>query len=171
MEKLLDNFGLDWKLLFAQAFNFLLALWLLRRFVFSKLLSHLEARRQKIQEGLEMHEKAAQEIARAKVLKAEEIEAGKQKAMETLAQAKKMGDQKIQEAQASAREQADRIVREAQALAEREKRDIIANSAGDIKDIAALALEKILNKGLSKDEEEALTGEVVLSLKETIHAK
>ncbi|MBI2574212.1 MAG: hypothetical protein HYV78_02375 [Candidatus Wildermuthbacteria bacterium] len=171
MEKLVENFGLDWKLLFAQAFNFLLVLWILRRFAFSKLLSYLEIRRKKIQEGLEMHEKAGQEIARAKVLKAEEIEAGRREAMETVARAKKFAEQKAQETEAKTREKAEEIMQSAKQTAEQEKKEIIASSADDIKTIAEAALEKILARDISKTEEEKLMGEVLSSLKETTYAK
>ena len=64
MQELFSNLGIDGRLLFAQAVNFLLVLWLLNKFVFKKVLSHLEERRNKIEQGLELTERATREMER-----------------------------------------------------------------------------------------------------------
>jgi len=64
MSELLSGLGINGKLLFAQAANFLLVLWLLNRFVFKKLIAFIEKRKERIQEGVELTEKAEREMKR-----------------------------------------------------------------------------------------------------------
>lgn len=52
MESLLENFGLDWKLLVSQAVNFFLLLVILRATVYKPLLKLIADRRKKIKDGL-----------------------------------------------------------------------------------------------------------------------
>lgn len=64
MAELFENLGINWKLLLAQAVNFLLVLWVLNKFVFKRLLKFLEERRDKIAKGLVFSEKAKLELQR-----------------------------------------------------------------------------------------------------------
>ena len=52
MAELAEQLGLDWKLLLSQAVNFLLLLFLLRKFAYLPLLKILKERRARIEEGL-----------------------------------------------------------------------------------------------------------------------
>ncbi len=50
--EILEKLGVDWKLLLAQAVNFLVLLWVLKRFAYKPILKALEARTNKIEQGL-----------------------------------------------------------------------------------------------------------------------
>lgn len=50
--EILEKLGIDWKLLLAQAVNFLILLWVLRRYAYKPILKALEARTKKIEQGL-----------------------------------------------------------------------------------------------------------------------
>ena len=45
MKELIEALGIDWKLLFAQTFNFLVVLMILRVFVYDKILKVLKERK------------------------------------------------------------------------------------------------------------------------------
>lgn len=65
MESLLENFGVDWKLLASQAFNFLLLVVILRFTVYKPLLKIIAERRKIIREGLTNAEEADRRLASA----------------------------------------------------------------------------------------------------------
>lgn len=77
MRALLDNLGIDWKMLIAQAVNFGLLLVVLRIFAYQPLLTLMRKRRARIEEGLMKADEAdrrlgqANEMAKAKVREAE----------------------------------------------------------------------------------------------------
>lgn len=50
--EILEKLGIDWKLLLAQAVNFLILLWVLRRYAYKPILKALEERTKKIEQGL-----------------------------------------------------------------------------------------------------------------------
>lgn len=102
MSELLEHFGVDWKLLIAQAINFFVLLAVLWKFAYGPLLAMFRERRARIAQGL----------ADAKA------------ARERLEAADRTGEEKI----ASARAAALGIVSSAEALA-RQKKDEVAEEA------------------------------------------
>lgn len=56
---ILNNFGFEWTLFFAQIVNFLIIFWLLKKFLYKPVLKLLEERRTKIEDGLKNADKAA----------------------------------------------------------------------------------------------------------------
>jgi F-type H+-transporting ATPase subunit b len=77
MLELVEQLGLDWKLLLSQAVNFLLLLVLLRQFAYKPLLAVLKERRAKIEEGL-----AKADEAERRLLEVDDIARDKMKATE-----------------------------------------------------------------------------------------
>ncbi len=78
MSELINQLGLDWKLLLSQAVNFLLLLVVLRVFAYKPILKILKDRREKIEAGLTKAKEAEvrlgeiQELERAKMKEADE---------------------------------------------------------------------------------------------------
>ena len=71
--EVLAKLGIDWKLLLAQAVNFAVLFWVLRRYAYQPMLDFLEKRTIKIEQGLKDAEKAT--------LKLSEIEAQEKKVL------------------------------------------------------------------------------------------
>ena len=59
----MDNLGIQWKILLAQTISFSIVLFVLWRFAYRPIFSMLEARRQKIAEGMADAEKSNAELA------------------------------------------------------------------------------------------------------------
>lgn len=57
--EILNNFGFEWILFFAQIVNFLIIYWLLKKFLYKPVLKLLEDRKRKITEGLRQAEESA----------------------------------------------------------------------------------------------------------------
>lgn len=73
MSELFSQLGVNFKLLAAQAINFLIVLTILRLTVYKPLLGLLESRRSKIQKGIEDSELAKKELEASEKIKAEKI--------------------------------------------------------------------------------------------------
>ena len=119
MQSLLENFGIDWKLLLAQAVNFLLLLLVLRVTVYKPLLKLIAERRKKIKDGL-VHAEAAD----ARLASIGEMEKKKQQ------EAEAKGLAIIRESSVKAKvEEARQMEEAAKKVAEMQKRGVAAMEA------------------------------------------
>ncbi len=73
MSELVEKLGLDWKLLLAQAVNFLAILVVLRIAAYKPIMRLLEARRKKIEQGLTDAKSAAEKLSSADHVYAEKL--------------------------------------------------------------------------------------------------
>ena len=161
MQELLSNLGIDWRLLIAQAVNFLLVLWLLSKFVFPKILNYLEERKNKIDQGFELTEKAEREMERINAARNRELEKARQEAEKILADAGSIASEKEKAALALTRQKADKIIIKAQEEAEREKLDAIRDSKKEMQKLSVAMAEKILSRSVEKEDEEKAAEEVM----------
>ena len=61
-----EKFGIDWKLLLFQMFNFLVLIFILKVVLYKPIINFLESRRKKIEDGLEKAEKFEEEWQKIK---------------------------------------------------------------------------------------------------------
>ncbi len=171
MSELFSNLGINGKLLFAQAANFLLVLWLLNRFVFKKLIIHLEKRRERIAQGLELTEKAEREMGRIEDARHRELEAGRLAGEKVLAEARNVSAAKGKEAFALVRAEAEKILAKAKTDAEKGKMDSIRLAQAEIKNLAVLMAEKLLSRSTTKEDQDKAAREVLSYLDKNYAAK
>ena len=170
MGELLNNLGIDGRLLFAQAVNFLLVLWLLQRFVFKRLLSTLETRRQRIEQGLELTDKAEREMERIDQARKRELGLAKAKGEEVLNLAKSEAQAKHRELLLVTRKEAERVLLLAKAEAKKQKEDTVREAREEIQATSLLFAEKVLQRSFTKADQERLAKETLGEL-EKGHAK
>ncbi|PIT92513.1 MAG: ATP synthase F0 subunit B [Candidatus Harrisonbacteria bacterium CG10_big_fil_rev_8_21_14_0_10_42_17] len=147
MSELLSTFGINWKLLLAQMFNFsvlLLALWW---FLYRPVLDMVAKRQSVIEKGVADAKDAEKKLQNAETEATKLVSGASGEAQEVLANARARADEKSSEMIGSAREQADRIVKEAQMHADEAKKQAIKDSEKEIAKAAVLAAEKILREG------------------------
>ncbi|MBI2637670.1 MAG: F0F1 ATP synthase subunit B, partial [Candidatus Sungbacteria bacterium] len=65
MNELLQNFGIEWKLLLAQLVNFAVLFFVLKKFAYGPVLEMLRERRQKIADGLKAADESQKKLAEA----------------------------------------------------------------------------------------------------------
>lgn len=151
----LAKLGIDWKLLLAQAVNFAVLFWVLRRFAYQPMLDFLEKRTVKIEQGLK-----DAEVATAKL---SEMEA-KEKAVLTDARTEAKNIIALAEASAKKRDakhtlateaKVKQFLEEAQVKIEEEKNKVMAGAKAEIGELVLLSVEKILREKIdvTKDQE------------------
>jgi F-type H+-transporting ATPase subunit b len=164
MGELFSNLGIDGRLLFAQAVNFFLVLWLLNRFVFRKLLSLLEERRKKIEQGLELRNRAEKEVAQIGEARHRALQEVKREAEVVLSQTRDLARQKEQELLKAAKEQQDAILLRAQEQGKKAKEDMLNEAQQEIRMRALFLAEQALGRTLTPKDEERIAKEVVQAL-------
>jgi len=147
MEAILTVFGVDWRLLTAQVVNFLILLYILKRFLYVPLLAMIEKRQGLIIEGV----KNAEEAGKLKMSAEEEKNT-------LLKEARKEGDAFIAEAKETATKVKERILAESEtekqallAAAEKEKEALLLaakkQAEVDAVKVSILMAEKVLREG------------------------
>lgn len=145
--EVLAKLGIDWKLLAAQAVNFLVLLWLLKRFAYRPILSYLDERAKKIEQGLA------------------DAEAARTKLQSSLAEEK--------EILAAAREEARAIVSLAEATGKRRDADMLAQTKSKIEAMIAEADMRLSEKqsALLHEAKQELVGIVLLATEKVLREK
>lgn len=144
MEQLLGTFGIDWKLLLAQAVNFGLLLVFLTYFLYKPVLKALEERKVLVAKGVEdaRHAEVAAERADAHALHTRrEAQA---EAESIVARARQEGGSEKQRLLEEAQARAEGMEREASMRAQESKAQALRESEKEIARLAILAAEKAM---------------------------
>ncbi|HEY4522076.1 MAG TPA: F0F1 ATP synthase subunit B [Candidatus Paceibacterota bacterium] len=144
MGDLIGVFGINWKLLLIQAFNFGLLLTVLTYFLYKPVLRIIDERRAKIAEGVRTAEAADQKLALAKLEGDNMVGKAARDAEGLVATARTRADEKGSEIVKSAESRARALLADASARAEEAERQAMLESQKDIARAAMLAAEKIL---------------------------
>jgi len=142
----LANLGIDWKLLTAQAVNFLILLFVLRRFAYRPMLDFLEQRSDRIEQGLKDAEAAQVKLAQMEEREKATLAAARGEARSIVeaaeASAKKRDAERLIETEAATK----RFTEEARVKIEEEKQKALTEAKQEIAQVVTASVEKILKE-------------------------
>ncbi len=152
----LAKLGVDWKLLLAQAVNFAILFWVLRRYAYRPMLDFLEQRAARIERGLKDAEAATAKLSEV-AAKEEAVLTEARKEAKAILVAAETGAKKRDAEQALQTEaKVKRMLAEAEEKI-REEKDSMMNAAKDeIGALVMLSVEKILREKLDAKTDAAL---------------
>ncbi len=123
MGELVNQLGLNWKLLLSQGVNFIILLVALTFLVYKPLARLLEERRKKIEFGLQGAEETERRLAEIEKIKEEKLTEADRKAMGIVSDAEKRGEKREDEILARAEIKSKEIMAEAARIAELKKEE------------------------------------------------
>ena len=157
--------GIDWKILLGEMINFLIVLFLLKKFALGPFLKILRERKEKIEEGLERSKVAEEKVKEIRTKREEIIAKAQQKAMEIFDKGKKKGDEKIRESILLGEQERLNILQAAKKETQREI-DKMKDAEKEKEVNAALSLaEKILGEKLDAPKDKALISKLLAAQK------
>jgi len=142
--------GLNGAFLLAQIVNFFILLFLLKKFVFPPIVNMLDERKKRIAEGLTAADAARREAEEERKQLMAQIEAERAEAQQRVAAASAQAERVKEDILAEARQEAEAIKTSAIEEAEAEKQRILAEAHKQIAELAMLATERIMRKGLDE---------------------
>lgn len=149
---LAEHFGLNWKLLLAQAVNFVLVAYLLHRLAFKPVLAALEERQRRIAEGLQNAEDARLALADARQREEETLAKARAEAQRLITEArdsaKHLFDQKVQETS----RQIEHMLAKGMEANELERQKMLAEVRQEIARLVVLTSGRVLQRTLGDDE-------------------
>ncbi|HRH23970.1 MAG TPA: hypothetical protein PK109_00025 [Candidatus Paceibacterota bacterium] len=143
MDALLDAFGIDWKLLIAQAVNFGILIVALYFLLYKPVLKVLEERRVMVAKGVEDAERATQKLAGADAAAAATVEKADKEAAEVLASARDAAATERTRLVKEAEARAAAISADAEARSKEAAAKALRDSEKEIARLAILAAAKV----------------------------
>ena len=153
MQDLLNNFGVNWFLLIAQIVNFLIVLYLLKRFAFGPILKLLESRRRTIAESLENAEETKRLLQKTEEREKEVLKKAQIHAQAIIADAKKQADTMSQEAELNTKIRVAKLLEDAQKRIDDQTKAAEKQLASQVTHLSVEILEKSL-QGFFTDKEQ-----------------
>jgi len=156
----LESLGIDFKLLIAQAINFLILLLLLNKFLYKPIVQLLSDRKKKIEEGVKNSERARVELDKAQGEAKKIIARAIEDAQKIENESKQTAETEVTKILALAQGRAQKIIEGAQSSATVEQQKIEKKAKENIAELVSAAVEKILEQKQDGKEIERLIGKI-----------
>ena len=162
--QLTEKFGISWPLFIAQVVNFIIVLFVLKKFAFGPIQAMLEQRKNRISEGEEKLKRIETQLAESEERTAAAIEEANSTAKRLIDEAKEsaasLSEQKTQEAIASAQG----ILSKAEEAAKAERTQMVAELKQDFGRLVAATTASVTGKVLNDDDNKRINEEAVASI-------
>jgi F-type H+-transporting ATPase subunit b len=149
MQEILHAFGIDWRLISIQIFNFVALVLILWYFLYQPVLKLLNERQKKIEQGVKDAEDAEAALENADAEKTKIVTTAHNEAGDIVERAKKHADEKGSVIVSEAQDKAERIMSDAKDKGEELKTQAKDESEAEIAKLAVLAAEKVLKEKLN----------------------
>lgn len=165
MQELLENLEIKWQLLAAQAVNFFILLFLLKKFLYKPMLKFLRERREAIEEGLKKADLAEQKFQEMRKLQAKELAKTRQEAQKIMDETKKRTEGAKKQIVAEAREEVEGIFTKAEKDIEHMKAQRMAEAEQELGKLALEGMEHLLREKMSDEKKVSLQEEAIAHIK------
>jgi len=150
--------------LIGQTLTFFLFVWFCKSFVWPVLISVMKEREIKIEDGLQMAERAEKDLALAKKNSTQKIHEAKEQAVVIIDAAHKRSRQLIDEAKEQARAEADRLVIAAKAEIKQQASRVSEDLRSEVTELALYSAEKILVSSIDAKNHQDMVNKLVAEL-------
>lgn len=165
MPEIFEKLGIDYKLIIAQAVNFLLLLVILQRLAYKPVLKMLNDRTEKIDKSLKQAQKIEEELKNTEETKIAEIKKAKEEAQKIIKEAQDSAEKKSLEALEKTRTKTKEIVENAKQEIRSEKEKSVAEAKKEIADISILIAKKIIGNTINEKEQKKIVNDALLKIK------
>ncbi len=165
MSEFITNFGIDWRLLLAQAVNFFLLLFLLKKFAYKPILAMLAKRRQEIEKGFELRREAEETLKRADELRAATLQQARTDSLAMVNEAEQAGKKRQEEIVAEAAKKSEQIIRDAKRIIMQEKAIMGEEVYATAHELIKQGLVKVLGKIPHEERDRQLIRDALAELK------
>ena len=155
----------DYGVLALTVCNFLLLVYLLKKFAWNRIIGALEAREQQIAQDKLQAQQAREAAEKIKSELDEKLAQIADEAAKKMAEAVKMGETQKEQLLAVAKEQSERLAEQAKAQIEAEKNKALSDVRGEIARVSVLAASKVIEQQLNEDAAKAVVDRVLAEVK------
>ena len=158
MENLLKP---DYGVLFLTVCNFLLLVYLLKKFAWGPIIGALEKREQQIEDDKQTAANARQNAEQLKQELDQRLAQISNEAAQKMAAAVEAGEKQKEQLLAQAKEQAERLLEQATVQIQAEKEKALADVRGEIASISLLAASRVVEQDLKDENADKIVAQVL----------
>lgn len=155
----------DYGVLALTVCNFLLLVYLLKKFAWNRIIGALESREQQIAQDKLQAQQAREAAEKVKRELDEKLSQIADEAAKKMAEAVKMGETQKEQLLAAAKEQSERLIEQAKAQIEAEKNKALSDVRGEIARVSVLAASKVIEQQLNENSAKAVVDRVLAEVK------
>lgn len=157
---LIDKLGIDLKLLIAQAVNFFILFFVLKKLIYKPILNLLDKRKKMIEKTVEDSKKIEERLTKLEEEKEQILAETSKKAMDTMEMAKREAEEERQKIITNAKKEISTLAERYRGQLQAEKSKMMQEIREEVTDIIIKSSEKILRKEFSKDDQKRLEGAI-----------
>lgn len=159
--EVLAKLGVDWKLLIAQAINFVVLLFVLKRYAYGPILRALEARTKKIEQGLK--DAAASEEKLASTVEEEKriMAAAREEARDILVRAETSAKERDGKMLLETKAKIDKMITDADAHLAEEKARLVREAKAELSGLIVTATGRVLGRAVDVSVDAKLVAEAL----------
>jgi F-type H+-transporting ATPase subunit b len=165
VKELLKNFGIDWRLLMAQAVNFFVLLFVLWRFAYKPILSILRKRREDIEKGIRDAKAAEEKLARIGALQEEKLDEARREALAVVNQAQALARRQKDEMMAEAGRRGEALIAKAKRAIAEEKSKLSDQLQREARGLVRDGVARVLHKMPPQERDRELIEEAMRAMK------
>lgn len=163
--ELLQQLGIDWKILIAQIINFTILMLILYKFVYKPVVDVLEKRSQMIEKSVEDAKKSEEMLKEIETTRSQKITDTEHQVGKLLAQAKVDADAVRNKIVEEAQKQSDDLLKRAKVQMEEEKVKMVQEIKAEVVGYAIKLSGKILEREFNEDNQKRLINAVEQEMK------
>ena len=159
--QILANLGFEWRIALANLVNFLIIVWVLKKFAFKPLEKKIKEREDKITKGIEDASRASTELQMAKQISEKAALESRNEANRIIASAQKESEKIISEGKTFQEEQAKQIIAKADKLIQQEKEKMFQGLKKEVVDLVINATEKFIKEDATKEKQKKIIEKLI----------
>lgn len=164
MDEVVKQFGVSPILLAAQIVNFLILLFLLKKFAYKPLLEMLQKRRDIIAQSLKNAQEIEQRLASVEEERSKQLKMAAEEAKQIISEATKAAGELMEESRARTEQEILKLQAKNSELMERQKEQLQKEIRAELADLVVLGLEKVAKKTLTEREQKEMVETTIKSL-------
>ena len=154
--ELLNNFGVEPKLIIAQIINFILVAFLLWKFAFKPVMATLDERQRKIAEGLQFAEESKSQLEETEKRQAEVLREANINAQEILHEARDNASEFEEKMKGETASQIEEMRKRSEESNELERKKMLTEVRQEVARLVVMTSGKVLQRELGDDEKQRL---------------
>ena len=162
---ILKDFGVEPLLLLAQIINFIILLYILKRFLYKPILKVLEERKKRIETSMKQADDMQNRFDESTKKQEELLNKGREEATRIVEEAKQEARALSTLIQAETKQNIQDSLKKNQESLELEQQKMVAEARGQIVDMIASATEKVVTKSLKESDKERLIQQSIKDIK------
>lgn len=159
--EILENFGIKPVLLLAQIINFVILLYILKRFLYKPILKVLEKRKNKIETSMNQSDQIQKKFEELDKKQQEILDNARKESAQIIDEAKSEAKTLAKQIQIESSNQTEQTLKRAKETITLEKQKMINEAKREIVSVVTSATEKVVGKVLTKKDKDELVTEAL----------